>query len=76
MDDRLHDEGFTDVRYVWSAASFENRDIARGDVDFAMLFMPPALLPIDAGEPIVILAGCIRDATSLLRTKAFAPSST
>jgi NitT/TauT family transport system substrate-binding protein len=31
--------------------------LARGDIDFSMVFAPPLLISIDAGEPITVLAG-------------------
>ena len=31
--------------------------IARGEVDFSMNFAAPLLIPMDAGEPITVLAG-------------------
>src|SRR3954451_3557526 len=51
-------EGFTDVEYVLSDAGVgQSRSIARGEVDFSMNFAAPLVIPIDAGEPITIIAG-------------------
>jgi NitT/TauT family transport system substrate-binding protein len=51
-------EGFTDVKYVLSDAGVgQSRSIARGEVDFSMNFAAPLVIPIDAGEPITIIAG-------------------
>jgi NitT/TauT family transport system substrate-binding protein len=51
-------EGFTDVTYVLSDAGVgQSRSIARGEVDFSMNFAAPLVIPIDAGEPITIIAG-------------------
>ena len=51
-------EGFTDVQYVSSDAGVgQSRSIARGEVDFSMNFAAPLVIPIDAGEPITIIAG-------------------
>jgi NitT/TauT family transport system substrate-binding protein len=51
-------EGFTDVQYVLSNAGVgQSRSIARGEVDFSMNFAAPLVIPIDAGEPITIIAG-------------------
>jgi NitT/TauT family transport system substrate-binding protein len=51
-------EGFTDVKYVSSDAGVgQSRSIARGEVDFSMNFAAPLVIPIDAGEPITIIAG-------------------
>ena len=57
MDDLLREEGFTDVRYVAQSAATQHLAIARGEVDFSGHFSAPAIIPIDAGEPIVMLAG-------------------
>jgi NitT/TauT family transport system substrate-binding protein len=51
-------EGFTDVKYVLSDAGVgQSRSIARGEIDFSMNFAAPLVIPIDAGEPITIIAG-------------------
>jgi NitT/TauT family transport system substrate-binding protein len=51
-------EGFTDVKYILSEAGVgQSRSIARGEVDFSMNFAAPLVIPIDAGEPITIIAG-------------------
>jgi NitT/TauT family transport system substrate-binding protein len=57
MDDLLREEGFTDVRYVAQSAATQHLAIARGELDFSGHFSAPAIIPIDAGEPIVMLAG-------------------
>jgi NitT/TauT family transport system substrate-binding protein len=54
----LRDEGFTEVQYI-------NKDgivgqeiiLASGEADLSMCFVPPAVLRLDAGDPIVIVAG-------------------
>jgi NitT/TauT family transport system substrate-binding protein len=53
----LREEGFTDVRYVTESAALTHLALANGEVDFSMSAAIPVLLPIDAGEPIVVLAG-------------------
>ena len=51
-------EGFSDVRYVMSDAGIgQSRSLARGEIDFSLNFAAPLVIPIDAGDPIVILAG-------------------
>src|SRR5215469_4976227 len=57
VDDLLREEGFTDVRYVTESAALTHLALANGEVDFSMSAAIPVLLPIDAGEPIVVLAG-------------------
>jgi NitT/TauT family transport system substrate-binding protein len=54
----LRAEGFTDVRYVATEAGYgQSESIARGKVDFSLNFAGPLVIPIDAGEPITVLAG-------------------
>src|SRR5262245_32518569 len=51
-------EGFTDVKYILSDAGVsQSRAIAHNEVDFSLNFAAPLVIPIDAGEPITILAG-------------------
>jgi NitT/TauT family transport system substrate-binding protein len=54
----LHQEGFTDVRYIMSDAGPQQAKlIASGEVDLTMHFSAPLLIPIEAGERISIIAG-------------------
>jgi NitT/TauT family transport system substrate-binding protein len=55
-EELLHAAGFTDVRYV-DVPNPTAGPIARGEVDFSFGFASPLLMAIDAGGPIVILAG-------------------
>ena len=57
MDDLLREEGFNDVRYVAQSAATTHLAITRGELDFSGHFSAPTIIPIDAGEPIVMLAG-------------------
>jgi NitT/TauT family transport system substrate-binding protein len=58
VEDFLHLEGFTEVRYVATdAGTGQSKALARGDIDFTLQFSAPTLIPIDAGERITILAG-------------------
>jgi NitT/TauT family transport system substrate-binding protein len=50
-------EGFTDVRYVELPAAIQHSGIARGEIDLSLHFAAPLVIPIDAGEPITVLAG-------------------
>ena len=34
-----------------------SQTIARGEMDFSLNFAPALVIPIDAGEPITVLAG-------------------
>ena len=62
LDDLLRDEGFADVRYVLGAdtdtsGSGGSGHVGRGDVDFYQEFASSTIILIDAGLPIVMLAG-------------------
>jgi NitT/TauT family transport system substrate-binding protein len=50
-------EGFTDVRYVELPATVQHLGIARGEIDFSLHFAAPLVIPIDAGDPITVVAG-------------------
>jgi len=50
-------EGFTDVRYVELPAAIQHSGMARGEIDVSLHFAAPLVIPIDAGEPITVLAG-------------------
>jgi NitT/TauT family transport system substrate-binding protein len=56
VDDLLREEGFADIRYV-PTSSYAVRRIARGETDFEVDLAAPTIIPIDAGEPTVMLAG-------------------
>ena len=49
-DELLRAEGFTDVRY-------ERGALARGDIDFAMIFAPFVAMESDAGRQVTVLGG-------------------
>ena len=53
----LRGEGFTDISYVKRTFGEAENALAAGDADVAMLFGPPMILRMDAGAPIVFLAG-------------------
>jgi len=56
--DLLRGEGFTDVRYVkLDGAQQGQKAVAAGELDISVSFVAPAIVQIDAGEPIVFLAG-------------------
>jgi NitT/TauT family transport system substrate-binding protein len=52
----LRAEGFTDIRYVDSALGATG-PVARGEVDFSPLYSSQCVRAIDAGEPLMLLAG-------------------
>jgi NitT/TauT family transport system substrate-binding protein len=56
LDDLLREEGFADVRYVPVPGAFPDA-VARGEADFGQDFSPPEIIGIEAGKPVVTLAG-------------------
>ena len=57
-EDLLRNEGFADVEYVSRASSADIAPaLAAGEADINMNFAGPVLLNLDAGHPIVVLAG-------------------
>jgi NitT/TauT family transport system substrate-binding protein len=56
-EELLAAEGFMDVRYVELPAAIQHTAIARGEIDFSLHFSAPLVIPIDAGDPITVLAG-------------------
>src|SRR5215204_1623274 len=56
--DLLRSEGFTDLKYVKKPGSKWNGvAVASGEADMSMHFAGHVILQIEAGEPIVVLAG-------------------
>jgi NitT/TauT family transport system substrate-binding protein len=54
----LHGEGFTDVEYIETKTTVESRQaLAAGKGDLAQFFSGPTITLIDAGDPLVLLAG-------------------
>ena len=59
-EELLKAEGFSDVQYVKREVSDPRatyKDLGSGDVDVSMAFVAPFLIEVDAGRPIVLLAG-------------------
>ncbi len=56
-EELLQGEGFTEIRYVKKEFGAAEDTLASGDADITMLFAPAMIFRIDAGEPIVFLAG-------------------
>ena len=57
-EELLHAEGFTDVEYVTTEAGVGlSRVLASGEIDATINYAAPLILPLDAGQPIVVLAG-------------------
>jgi NitT/TauT family transport system substrate-binding protein len=53
----LRGEGFAEVHYVEASGSGGAASLAAGETDLAMQFAGPSILRLDAGDPIVLLAG-------------------
>ena len=54
----LHGEGFSEVQYLNRATTVEQRQaVASSEADLTQNFLGPTLRLIDAGDPIVLLAG-------------------
>jgi NitT/TauT family transport system substrate-binding protein len=56
----LYDEGFTDVRYVkypTETVLTPAESLVAGEVDITIVFPPNGIIQIDAGAPLVALAG-------------------
>ncbi len=57
-EELLHTEGFTDVGYVQKpGAEGIYKALGSGEAQISMAFAPPFIIQVDAGEPIVLLAG-------------------
>ena len=57
-EDLLHAEGFSDIQYFKTeAGAGQSKALAAGDADILVNFAAPLIVPLDAGEPIVVLGG-------------------
>jgi len=57
-EELLRSEGFTDVQYIpWRGASEATSAVGAGDVDITMQYIGPSIMHVDAGLPLVVLAG-------------------
>ena len=57
-EELLRAEGFTDVEYVQKAGTVgKEKGLAAGDIDLTLHFVAPLVVRLDAGDPLVILAG-------------------
>jgi NitT/TauT family transport system substrate-binding protein len=53
----LPGEGFTEVQYIKTGRELFAKAVAAGEVDIALNFSGPLLTRVEAGDPLVILAG-------------------
>ena len=57
-EELLRSEGFTDVKYIpWRTTSEATEAVATGAVDITMQYVGPSIMQVDAGKPVVVLAG-------------------
>jgi NitT/TauT family transport system substrate-binding protein len=56
-EELLRGEGFTEVHQFQTEAQLWTQAVLSGDVDLVLNFVGPLLVRLDAGEPLVILAG-------------------
>jgi len=56
-EELLHGEGFTEVRHVQTSVQMWTQAVLSGEVDIVLNFVGPLLVRLDAGDPLVILAG-------------------
>lgn len=56
-EELLRGEGFTDVQYVKVGSGTMYRAFDAGEIDISMAFVAPYIIEVDAGKPIVLLAG-------------------
>jgi NitT/TauT family transport system substrate-binding protein len=57
-EELLRQEGFTDISYIPTNAGLAAaRAVAQGDADFSLNYTPPCIMAMDAGAPLILLAG-------------------
>jgi NitT/TauT family transport system substrate-binding protein len=56
-EELLRAEGFTDVRYVETAAAAVPEAIGRGKLDFGLNYAPLIIPAVDTADPVTVLAG-------------------
>jgi NitT/TauT family transport system substrate-binding protein len=58
VEELLRAEGFADISYVAATGGIASAQMAtRGKADFLLTFAAPLLIPMDAGEPLTVIAG-------------------
>jgi NitT/TauT family transport system substrate-binding protein len=53
----LRDEGFADIQYIKKTAKENAPALASGEANLSMNFAAPLVLHLEAGDPLVVLAG-------------------
>jgi NitT/TauT family transport system substrate-binding protein len=53
----LRTEGFSDISYIEMPGGAVSTGLAAGDADISMHFVGPTIISVEAGDPVVFLAG-------------------
>jgi NitT/TauT family transport system substrate-binding protein len=56
-EELLRSEGFTDISYIGMSGGQVSARLAAGDADLSMHFVAPNIIQVEAGNPVVFLAG-------------------
>ena len=57
-EELLRAEGFAEIQYVSAPGGVAAAEMTtRGEADFLLTFAAPLLIPMDAGEPLTVIAG-------------------
>lgn len=56
-EELLRGEGFTDVQYVKVGSGAVYKAFDAGELDISIVFVAPSVIRVDAGDPLVLLAG-------------------
>jgi NitT/TauT family transport system substrate-binding protein len=56
-EELLRGEGFSDVQHVWAPGTAGYEKIASGEIDLGLMSTSPVVRRIEAGDPLVLLAG-------------------
>jgi NitT/TauT family transport system substrate-binding protein len=56
-EDLLKSEGFTEVQYVKMTTGLISKSLVSGDINIGLHFSAPSIIQMDAGTPLVFLAG-------------------
>jgi NitT/TauT family transport system substrate-binding protein len=57
-EELLRAEGFAEIQYVSAPGGVAAAEVTtRGEADFLLTFAAPLLIPMDAGEPLTVIAG-------------------
>jgi NitT/TauT family transport system substrate-binding protein len=69
-EELLRSEGFTDISYIGTSGGEVSARLAAGDADLSMHFVAPNIIQVEAGKPLVFLAGVHAAASRYSRGKA------